>query len=48
MDKKDSKKKVKVVINLDDLREVVGGSSATSAVVSQGVVPPPAATIMCP
>jgi hypothetical protein len=47
MDKKNGKK-VKVVINLEDLREIVGGSSATSTVVSQGVVPPPAATIMCP
>jgi hypothetical protein len=48
--KKDKKadKKVKIVINLDDLRETVGGSSASSAVVSEGVVPPPAATIMCP
>jgi hypothetical protein len=48
MDKKNTAKKVKVIINLDDLREVVGGSAGPSTVVSQGVVPPPAATIMCP
>jgi hypothetical protein len=38
----------KVVLRLDDLKEIVGGANQGSAVLSEGVVPPPAFTVMCP
>jgi hypothetical protein len=43
-----AKQNMKVVLRLDDLREIVGGANQGSAVLSEGVVPPPALTIMCP
>jgi hypothetical protein len=39
---------VKIVLKLDDLREIVGGSTNGPSVLTEGVVPPPAATVMCP